>query len=312
MKSKTLILMTVAIICGLAASYMTSRLLADRNEKVNVLVARERMAAYSPIKNPEEQFMLQEFMKNDVPRNAVTRFDALKDHLLNRALDKGEPVLADNLVDKKQLGLEVMLPQGKRAVAIRTTAEKVAGGFVMPGSRVDVIHTPRTGQTAQEAHVILQNILVRAVDQQPVKPEDRPGLVPATVTLEMTLAEAARLSAVQDTGFITLALRPFGDNKVEEVEAKPAPPPPPPPPPVEKVAEKTEPEKPPEDPVEKKVMFIQNGNQWIRATYLTQNGETRTTIERSQPDANPAPAPTLPSLPAAPGHKEPVLGGLGR
>ena len=32
MKPKTIILMVVAVSCGLAASYMTSRLLADRPE----------------------------------------------------------------------------------------------------------------------------------------------------------------------------------------------------------------------------------------------------------------------------------------
>ena len=44
MKSKTLILLGVALVCGLAASYMTSRLLADRSEKVNVLIAKQKYA----------------------------------------------------------------------------------------------------------------------------------------------------------------------------------------------------------------------------------------------------------------------------
>ena len=43
MKPKTLILMVVAVTCGLGASYMTSRLLAERQpedtEKVKILVA---------------------------------------------------------------------------------------------------------------------------------------------------------------------------------------------------------------------------------------------------------------------------------
>ena len=48
MKPKTMILMVVAIVCGLGASYMTSRLLAERGEapaaeqkKVTVLVAKK-------------------------------------------------------------------------------------------------------------------------------------------------------------------------------------------------------------------------------------------------------------------------------
>src|SRR6516162_4245590 len=228
MKSKTMILLGVAVICGLAASYMTSRLLADRSEKVMVLIAKQKYAAWTPIKNAEEQFEQEERFKSEVPKNAVVKFEALKDHVLIKGMDKGEVVVAENLLSKDKGGLEVLLPQGKRAVAIRTTAEKVAGGFVMPGSRVDVYHTIRRGEKESDSRVILQNILVRAVDQQAMKPEDKPGLVPATVTLEVTPQQALALARVQDLGSITLALRPYGDDHVDGADYASTPPPPPP------------------------------------------------------------------------------------
>ena len=285
MKSKTLILLGVALVCGLAASYMTSRLLADRSEKVNVLIAKQKYAPWTPIKSPEDQFDQEERLKTEVPKTAVVKYEALKDHVLIRGIDKGEVVVAENLLSKDKGGLEVLLPQGKRAVAIRTTAEKVAGGFVLPGSRVDVFHTMRHGDKESESRVILQNILVRAVDQQAMKPEDKPGLVPATVTLEVTPQQALALARVQDVGSITLALRPDGDDHVENGDY--APPPPPPPPPKKVVVER------PKPVVERNTLVIQNGVQWIRATYTTQNGETSTTIERSQSDAA-----AVPSVPA--------------
>ena len=57
MKPKTMILMVVAVVCGLAASYMTSRLLADKAtpppvNTVTVLVAKQKINAWTPIKNP--------------------------------------------------------------------------------------------------------------------------------------------------------------------------------------------------------------------------------------------------------------------
>ena len=58
-----------------------------------------------------------------------------------------------------------------------------------------------------------------------------------------------------------------------------APPPPPPPPPKKVVVEL------PKPVVERNTLVIQNGLQSIRATYTTQNGETSTTIERSQSEA---------------------------
>src|SRR6516164_728597 len=283
MKSKTLILLGVALVCGLAASYMTSRLLADRSEKVNVLVAKQKYAPWTPIKNPEEQFDQEERLKTEVPKTAVVKYEAIKDHVLIKGIDKGEVVVAENLLSKDKGGLEVLLPQGKRAVAIRTTAEKVAGGFVLPGSRVDVYHTLKRGDRESESRVILQNILVRAVDQQAMKPEDKPGMVPATVTLEVTPQQALALARVQDLGSITLALRPYGDDHVDGADYA-APPPPPAP---KKVAQVEAP-KPPPVVVDRKTLVIQNGSQWIRATYTTRNGETSTTIERSQSDSTTA------------------------
>jgi Flp pilus assembly protein CpaB len=286
MKSKTLILLGVALVCGLAASYMTSRLLADRSEKVNVLIAKQKYAPWTPIKSPEDQFDQEERLKTEVPKTAVVKYEALKDHVLIKGIDKGEVVVAENLLSKDKGGLEVLLPQGKRAVAIRTTAEKVAGGFVLPGSRVDIFHTIRHGDKESESRVILQNILVRAVDQQSMKPDDKPGLVPATVTLEVTPQQGLALARIQDVGSITLALRPYGDDHVANGDYAPPPPPPPPPPPKKVVVET------PKPVVERNTLVIQNGFQWIRATYTTQNGETSTAIERSQSEAAAvAPAP---------------------
>jgi pilus assembly protein CpaB len=287
MKSKTLILLGVALVCGLAASYMTSRLLADRSEKVNVLVAKQKYAPWTPIKNPEEQFDQEERLKTEVPKTAVVKYEAIKDHVLIKGIDKGEVVVAENLLSKDKGGLEVLLPQGKRAVAIRTTAEKVAGGFVLPGSRVDVYHTLRRGDRESESRVILQNILVRAVDQQAMKPEDKPGMVPATVTLEVTPQQALALARVQDLGSITLALRPYGDDHVDGADYASTPPPPPPQP-KKAVAEAS---KAAPVVVDRRTLVIQNGSQWIRATYTTRNGETSTTIERSQSESAAPAAP---------------------
>ena len=56
MKPKTMILMGVAIVFGLAASYLTSKLLATQQEKVIVLVAKEKLSRWTPLKNLDAQF----------------------------------------------------------------------------------------------------------------------------------------------------------------------------------------------------------------------------------------------------------------
>ncbi len=318
MKSKTVILMAIAVVCGLAASYMTSRLLADRNEKVKVLVAKRKFGPWTHIKNPDDMFELEERPKNDVPKNFIMRPESIKDHVTTKTIEAGEVVVSDNLMDKGKGSLDVQIAPGHRAVAVRTTQEIASGGFVLPGSHVDILHTIKKGDKDPECRVVLQNILVRAVDQQMVKPEDRAGFVPATVTLEVTPEQALVLSKIKDVGSITLSLRPFGDDKVIEtaiVEDKPEPKKEPEP------APKKEPEpvvvqQPPEPPVEKTTMLVLNGSQWVRATYITRNGETQTTFEQSSGDASaappaaPPPPPPRPAAPATPGKAEPKeLGG---
>ena len=92
MKPKTLILMFVAIGCGLAASYMTSRLLAERgnkdqvDEKVTVLVAKKNLSMGTLLKDPEALFEPKSFTRGEEPKKALRAFDQLKDRRLNKPI----------------------------------------------------------------------------------------------------------------------------------------------------------------------------------------------------------------------------------
>src|SRR5690349_20524614 len=110
MNSKTLILMVVAIGCGLAAAYMTHSLFADRGEKVTILVAKQHYNSWTPIKSPEDMFEQYDCPKSDLPKDAVVKFEAAKDHVLTKTIDKGEPLVQGMMMDKKNAGLEVVLP----------------------------------------------------------------------------------------------------------------------------------------------------------------------------------------------------------
>src|SRR5713226_303666 len=63
--SKTMILMVVAVGCGLVASFLTSRLLAERGNSgpvmVKRLVAKKNLALGTVIKDPEKYFVEKEF-----------------------------------------------------------------------------------------------------------------------------------------------------------------------------------------------------------------------------------------------------------
>jgi len=215
MKPKTMILMVVAVGCGLGASYMTSKLLAERNSKndneptVPVLVAKGKVSAAQPIKD-EKLFEVKQFPQSVAPKRALGSFDEIKGQRLKLSLDEGKPVTQDDLVNKEQASLDYQLPPGMRAVAIKVTSESLVGGFVLPNTRVDIIHTTRGADAS--AKMILQNMLVLAVDTIDNRQGDQKTILGQTITLAATPEEATRLSLASSNGELRLLLKSASDT----------------------------------------------------------------------------------------------------
>jgi pilus assembly protein CpaB len=219
MKPKTMILMVLAIGCGLAASYMTSRLLAERNApanneaKVSVVVARQKVSPMLLIKEPEKYFELKEFPESLAPKKALKALEEVKDQRLNKAVSEDEVVTADHLLNKEQAGLQAELPPGTCAVAIKVNPESLVGGFVLPKSHVDVMFTMRGGAAEAQTKVLLQDMLVLAVDMTSQRDPNQPAMLGNTVTLAAKPEEAERLALASSLGELRLTLRALGDHE---------------------------------------------------------------------------------------------------
>jgi pilus assembly protein CpaB len=218
MKPKTMILMFVAIGCGLAASYMTSRVIAEKNtdqgevEKVSVLVAKKNLNMSTLIKNPEALFEEKFFTKGEEPKKAIRTFDVLKDKRLNKPISAEQFVTEEDLANRQDDGMAAVVQPGMRAIGLKVNVESSGGGFVLPHSRVDLVHVVKS-EKETTSKIIMQNVLVLAVDQAAVKPEDKNSFVPQTVTVEVTPTQAETLALAQDIGSIRLILRGFGDEE---------------------------------------------------------------------------------------------------
>jgi Flp pilus assembly protein CpaB len=80
-------------------------------------------------------------------------------------------------------------------------------GFVLPNGRVDVLCMP-PGQGASYKEIILQDVLVLAVDQYCLcfpRPED--PTPPCNVILAVTLSQARRLNEAEARGTLRLIVR---------------------------------------------------------------------------------------------------------
>jgi Flp pilus assembly protein CpaB len=218
MKPKTIILMVVAIGCGLAASYMTSRLLADRankdqpEAKVKVLVAIKRIPAFEPIKKPEDFFVEKEVPEGTYPAKCLRSFDDVRGQRLSKAKQEEETIFKEDILTKDQAGIYANLQQGQRAIAIRVNPEVLAGGFVLPGCRVDFISTYTGTNGELQAETIMQNVLILAVDQVTNR-EDKQAMLASTVTVALKVEEGTRLALAARTTDIRLVLRSPDDKE---------------------------------------------------------------------------------------------------
>ena len=307
MKPKTLILMLVAIGCGLVASYMTSRVIAERNtdkgeeEKVSVLVAKQNLVTGYLIKEPEQVFEEKQFTKGEEPKKAVRSYEELKDHRLNKPLTAEQFVTAEDLMSKEQESISALMQKGMRAVGVKVTVEAQVAGFVLPQCRVDIICVVKQNEELY-SKIILQNVLVLALDQTQTRPDDKPAMVAATVVVQVTPAQAEALSLAAELGTLRLILRPFGDEeKTRTAGAFPrslqggnngsaedglqgdgdAPPRRAP------VAPKVKPNEQP--PLKQHMLTIYNGDAVTREFFLLneQNVVVQSRIERGQPESAP-------------------------
>jgi Flp pilus assembly protein CpaB len=213
MKPKTMILMGLAIVCGLGASYMTSRLLADRapeeKETVEVLVAKRPLNIGERIVKPEEFFEKKTILKADDSQDAIRDFEQVKDKILKQSRNKGDTITAANMYGK---GENLDIPKGHLAIGLRVNQETTAGNLAsLPGSRVDLVWFQRGKENElSRSDVLLEDIYVLAADGK----IDRDGLTATAqvVTLALTPDQNIRVNMAKETGIVSFALRRFGDD----------------------------------------------------------------------------------------------------
>jgi pilus assembly protein CpaB len=229
MKPKTLILIVVAVGCGLAASYMTAQLLAERKtegeepqEKVNVLVAKDKLQMGQLITDPKVLFKLKPYLKNEAPSKAIIVTDEkdweqVKDRRLVKPLSVDQFISQEDLLDKNQNNLSSRLPKNMRAVGIKVNPVSIAGGFSsLPMSRVDILSTVRRGDGDSISQVLLKDVLVLAADDRSQRDPNRETMMASTVTVALTPQDALTVKLAEELGSLSLILRPDGTKKEQD------------------------------------------------------------------------------------------------
>ncbi|NBB65225.1 Flp pilus assembly protein CpaB [Pseudomonas sp. ODNR1LW] len=131
----------------------------------------------------------------------------------------GEPIVGRKIVRAGDSGyLAAYLEPGMRAMAIGVTVESAAGGFILPGDRVDVVFTGEDKSGIEGAGgkivagTVLHNVKVLAIDQSTRAGDDEQAVVGATATLEVGPRDAEILAQAKAQGELSLSLRSYADT----------------------------------------------------------------------------------------------------
>ncbi|MER3416416.1 MAG: Flp pilus assembly protein CpaB [Gemmataceae bacterium] len=221
MRPKTLVLLFFAIGCGLIAFVLTNQYLSARpapapqEERVPVLIARQVVPAYSPLKDPQ-MFEVVMIRKSEVRSKLIGDFESVKGRVLKYPLGVGKPLAEEDLAPPGQEAITWKLKPGERAMTVKVTPVTGTAGFILPGDRVDVVATQiRRGEHDEPfSQIILQDVEVLAIDQQVQTPDGKVAQPADHVTLRLTPEQVELLSIYADTGTLRLVPRRPDDKQV--------------------------------------------------------------------------------------------------
>ena len=135
---------------------------------------------------------------NAMPANAIADPKDVIGRGIVLPLIQNEPILPMKLASKEAgSGLPPTIPPGLRAVSVRVNEVIGVAGYVLPGTRVDVLATvsPTGASTDMTSKVILTNVQVLAAGTKIERDTDRnKPIAVSVVTLLVDPEEAERLT----------------------------------------------------------------------------------------------------------------------
>ena len=222
-KRQSLIALGVALVLGLVAVYLANIFLSSNEKRANeaaagttrVAVAAVAMDFGVPLTTEKVRFV--NYPSNSLPAGVFSDIRVLlpsgKPRIALRPMQVNEPILASKISGEGNPSIAALLPDGKRAAAVRINDVSGVAGFIQPNDSVDVLVTRGSGENDRSVtDVLLQDVRVIAIDQNAKKADGTPD-VARTATLEVNPLDAQKLALAQQVGSLSLVLRKPGEEQ---------------------------------------------------------------------------------------------------
>ena len=226
MKRQSWIALGVALVLGVLAVYLANVFLSRTEEKTQVAAAGTTKVAVAAVpldygvEVTPEKIRFVDYPTSSLPAGTYRTVNDLmpmgKKRVALRPMQVNELILASKISGEGQnASIAALLPDGKRAAAVRLNDVSGVAGFIQPNDAVDVLVTRQSGgggEARQVTDVLLQNIRVIAIDQNAKNADGTPAIA-KTATLEVEALDAQKLALAQQVGALSLVLRKAGEEQ---------------------------------------------------------------------------------------------------
>lgn len=210
----------VALLISAGATYLLySRIQRQRAAApptVRVVAAVDTLPAGTPL--APENVKVVEWPASMPLTGAFAKPEQVVGRSLIYPVGPNQPLVESDLAEPGSgIGLSVKIPEGMRAISIRSNDVVGVAGFLYPGSHVDVLFTERPeGNAAPLTQTILQNVDVLTAGQT-LEPDPKGKPQPVNVvTLLLSPRDAQKLVLATQQGSIQFVLRNGADQKQPE------------------------------------------------------------------------------------------------
>ncbi len=214
-RSKMVPVLLIALLAGGALAFGTYNYLQNVPVKTVTVPTRRVVVANADLSLGSElrpdDLKTIEWPTSAVPEGSFEDANTLLGRGLVASVVRHEPILPGKLSSKEAgSGLPPIIPPGKRAMSVRVNEVIGVAGYVLPGTRVDVVATQNPSNRAEDmtSKVVLSNVQVLTAGTR-VEHDTKDGkpMQVTVVTLVVTPDEAERLTLASTEGKIQLALR---------------------------------------------------------------------------------------------------------
>jgi pilus assembly protein CpaB len=215
-KIRPWLLLLLALTSGGAAAYLALRYLRQQATPLMASEPRRGEVALATRDLPVGHVLGKEDIKvinwpgEAMPEGFISSNEAAVGRGVITPLRMNEPLLETKLASKDAGGgLPLAVGEGLRALSVRVDDVISVAGFVVPGTRVDVLLTMAGPGNGAETitKVILQNVQALAAGQSIQKDKDGKPQTVSVITVLVTPEQAEVLALAANQGRIQLALR---------------------------------------------------------------------------------------------------------